>query len=155
MEFSAASTQKFASRRAAATSGYYCQRHCGKPPPRKTVTRTPKKWNDSANEARIDAAISAVQTRYGIGAKREEKLRSLTVRGVTQRPTGKWQAQVYHAGGSHYLGVFPSRTQAVLAYEVARESLGEESSVGDAKKSLAVAREAARKASALAESHEG
>ncbi|KAL9189555.1 hypothetical protein ACHAXT_009230 [Thalassiosira profunda] len=151
--------------RAAATSGYYCQRHCGKPPPRKTVARTPKKWTESANEARIDAAISAVQTCYGIGGKRKEKLGSLAklsnlaVRGVTQRPTGKWQAQVYHAGGSHYLGVFPSRTEAVLAYEVARELLDEEASVGDAKKSLAMAREAAReaarKASTLAESSEG
>jgi len=44
-------------------------------------------------------------------------------RGITQRPSGKWQAQLYYAGKSRYIGVFDQRDIAVLAYEIAREHL--------------------------------
>jgi hypothetical protein len=44
-------------------------------------------------------------------------------RGITQRPSGKWQAQLYYAGKSRYIGVFDDRNKAVLAYEIAREEL--------------------------------
>ena len=37
------------------------------------------------------------------------------------RPSGKWQAQLYFAGKSRYIGVFDSREKAALAYEIARE----------------------------------
>ena len=39
------------------------------------------------------------------------------------RPSGKWQAQLYFAGKSRYIGVFDSREKAALAYEIAREHL--------------------------------
>ena len=45
------------------------------------------------------------------------------IRGVTQRPSGKWQAQLYYAGKSRYIGVFDSREKANLGYEIAREYL--------------------------------
>jgi Helicase associated domain./AP2 domain. len=45
------------------------------------------------------------------------------LRGVTMRPSGKWQAQFYFAGKSQYIGVFDSREKAALAYEIAREHL--------------------------------
>jgi hypothetical protein len=45
------------------------------------------------------------------------------IRGVTQRPSGKWQAQLYFAGKSRYIGVFDSREKANLGYEIAREYL--------------------------------
>ena len=45
------------------------------------------------------------------------------LRGVTMRPSGKWQAQLYFCGKSRYIGVFESREKAALAYEIAREQL--------------------------------
>jgi hypothetical protein len=39
------------------------------------------------------------------------------------RPSGKWQAQLYFAGKSRYIGVFDTREKAALAYEIAREKL--------------------------------
>jgi hypothetical protein len=41
-------------------------------------------------------------------------------RGITMRPSGKWQAQLYYAGKSRYLGVFKNRQIACKAYEIAR-----------------------------------
>jgi hypothetical protein len=37
------------------------------------------------------------------------------------RPSGKWQAQLYFAGKSRYIGVFDTREKAALAYEIACE----------------------------------
>jgi len=45
------------------------------------------------------------------------------LRGVTMRPSGKWQAQLYFAGKSRYIGVFDTREKAATAYEIAREKL--------------------------------
>jgi len=50
-------------------------------------------------------------------------LAAAILRGVTMRPSGKWQAQLYYAGKSRYIGVFDSREKAALAYEIAREKL--------------------------------
>lgn len=47
-------------------------------------------------------------------------------RGITLRPSGKWQAQLYFAGQSRYIGVFESRERAVLAYEIVREKVKDE-----------------------------
>jgi len=50
------------------------------------------------------------------------------------RPSGKWQAQLYYAGKSRYIGVFDTREKAALAYEIAREKLKSDaktSGVGD------------------------
>lgn len=54
---------------------------------------------------------------------RKPKESSGHIRGVTQRPSGKWQAQLYFAGKSRYIGVFDSREKANLGYEIAREYL--------------------------------
>lgn len=40
---------------------------------------------------------------------------------VTIRASGKWQVQRYYAGASRYIGLFDSREEAAIAYEVARE----------------------------------
>lgn len=55
--------------------------------------------------------------------RRQSKSELSLGRGVTMRPSGKWQAQMYFAGQSRYIGVFDSREKAVLGYEVAREKL--------------------------------
>ena len=44
-------------------------------------------------------------------------------RGITIRPSGRWQAQLYYCGTSRYIGVFDNREKAVLAYEIVREKL--------------------------------
>ena len=44
-------------------------------------------------------------------------------RGVTVRPSGKWQCQIYYAGKSRYIGVFESREDACYAYEVGGQVL--------------------------------
>ncbi|KAL9185841.1 hypothetical protein ACHAXT_003618 [Thalassiosira profunda] len=106
----------------------------------------------AADEARIDAAIATVQSRYGTGSKGNQKLAKLTLRGVTQRLSGKWQAQLYYAGKSRYLGVFESKEAAALGYEVARELL--ETDTGEeTNERMAVARKAARKAGELVEGY--
>ncbi|KAL7459726.1 hypothetical protein ACHAWC_011934 [Mediolabrus comicus] len=47
-------------------------------------------------------------------------------RGVTMRPSGKWQVQYYYCGQSRYIGVFDSKEIAHAAYETTREILGKE-----------------------------
>lgn len=76
-------------------------------------------------------------------------LAAAILRGVIMRPSGKWQAQLYYAGKSRYIGVFDSREKAALAYEIAREKLKSESSPGvvncveDIEAAVKLAREAA------------
>lgn len=81
---------------------------------------------DPAERERITAAIYAVNAVYGDGTEKDKKLAAATLRGVTMRPSGKWQAQLYYAGKSRYIGVFDSKEKASLAYEVAREVLKSE-----------------------------
>eukprot|EP00816_Leptocylindrus_hargravesii_P013910 CAMPEP_0196809502 /NCGR_PEP_ID=MMETSP1362-20130617/9430_1 /TAXON_ID=163516 /ORGANISM="Leptocylindrus danicus, Strain CCMP1856" /LENGTH=503 /DNA_ID=CAMNT_0042184215 /DNA_START=545 /DNA_END=2056 /DNA_ORIENTATION=+ len=54
------------------------------------------------------------------------------LRGVTMRPSGKWQAQLYYAGKSRYIGVFDTRENAATAYEIARQKLKNAPSDGNA-----------------------
>ena len=61
-------------------------------------------------------------------ASKAAALAAAILRGVTMRPSGKWQAQLYFAGKSRYIGVFDSREKAALAYEIAREKLKSEKS---------------------------
>lgn len=42
-------------------------------------------------------------------------------RGITVRPSGKWQVQMFYAGKSRNIGVFESRQAAALAYEIVRD----------------------------------
>ena len=80
--------------------------------------------NSTAAQLRISRAIQAINNRYGPpGAERNKKLADVTARGITLRPSQKWQAQLYYARKSRYIGVFDTREEAALAYEVAREIL--------------------------------
>lgn len=51
-------------------------------------------------------------------------------RGVTVRPSGRWQAQVYYAGASRYLGVYTESAAAAMAFLVAKQLLTEVYVVG-------------------------
>jgi hypothetical protein len=74
---------------------------------------------DPQENEKINAAIAVVKKAAGKAAGKEMPL----PRGVTVRPSGKWQAQLYYAGKSRYIGVFDCREDACYAYEVAREVL--------------------------------
>ena len=44
-------------------------------------------------------------------------------RGVTPRPSGEYQTQLYFAGKSRYIGIFDNKGKASLAYEIALKLL--------------------------------
>jgi hypothetical protein len=67
--------------------------------------------------------IKAVNAASGGKNDKAAALAAAILRGVTMRPSGKWQAQLYFAGKSRYIGVFDTREKAALAYEIAREKL--------------------------------
>ncbi|KAL7464256.1 hypothetical protein ACHAXS_006391, partial [Conticribra weissflogii] len=79
--------------------------------------------SDPDEKERVAAAIRAVNQSSGGGNEKAAALAAAILRGVTMRPSGKWQAQLYYAGKSRYIGVFDSREKAALAYENAREVL--------------------------------
>ena len=79
--------------------------------------------SDPSDKQHIADAIAAVNDVYGDGTEKQRKLNEVTLRGVTQRPSRKWQAQLHYAGKSRYIGVFESKEKASLAYEIAREIL--------------------------------
>jgi hypothetical protein len=76
-----------------------------------------------ADKQKSADAISAINTASGKKNDKAASLAAAVLRGVTMRPSGKWQAQLYFAGKSRYIGVFDSREKAALAYEIAREHL--------------------------------
>jgi hypothetical protein len=82
-----------------------------------TVTERPK------SAAIISATVSALETSNGSKLDKAAALAAAIMRGVTMRPSGKWQAQLYYAGKSRYIGVFDTREKAALAYEIARDQL--------------------------------
>jgi len=95
-----------------------------------------KKKAASTSESPLDkqkaaAAISAINSASGKKNDKAASLASAILRGVTMRPSGKWQAQLYFAGKSRYIGVFDSREKAALAYEIAREHLQNKSASGN------------------------
>eukprot|EP00591_Stephanopyxis_turris_P000646 CAMPEP_0195509248 /NCGR_PEP_ID=MMETSP0794_2-20130614/2235_1 /TAXON_ID=515487 /ORGANISM="Stephanopyxis turris, Strain CCMP 815" /LENGTH=1095 /DNA_ID=CAMNT_0040636417 /DNA_START=255 /DNA_END=3542 /DNA_ORIENTATION=+ len=76
----------------------------------------------------VDATAQAAAARQAAAAAgtpnaNAAALAAAILRGVTMRPSGKWQAQLYYAGKSRYIGVFDTREKAALAYEIAREKL--------------------------------
>jgi len=109
------------------------------PPPAKKSKKSssqsaPKKKNrspplvDKAERQKAAATIQAVNQASGGKNDKAAALAAAILRGVTMRPSGKWQAQLYFAGKSRYIGVFDTREKAALAYEIAREKLKTEKS---------------------------
>lgn len=82
-----------------------------------------KKRANGTDKKKSAAATSTVTGATGKSNDKAASLASAILRGVTMRPSGKWQAQLYFAGKSRYIGVFDSREKAALAYEIAREHL--------------------------------
>ena len=78
---------------------------------------------DRADRQKAAAIIQDLNSASGGGNDKAAALAAAILRGVTMRPSGKWQAQLYFAGKSRYIGVFDTREKAALAYEIAREKL--------------------------------
>ena len=76
--------------------------------------------DDPKENEQISTAIEAVEMNRN---KKPAAGKVTLPRGVTVRPSGKWQAQIYYAGKSRYIGVFESREDACYAYEVAGQVL--------------------------------
>jgi hypothetical protein len=118
---------------------------------KKSPTKTPgtkKKRSpvltDPAERQKAAANIAAVNAASGGKNDKAAALAAAILRGVTMRPSGKWQAQLYYAGKSRYIGVFDTREKAALAYEIAREKLKSDSrSPGDASSQSSKATESA------------
>jgi hypothetical protein len=81
---------------------------------------------DSKDRQKATATIKAINSASGKHNDQAAALAAAILRGVTMRPSGKWQAQLYFAGKSRYIGVFDTREKAALAYEIAREKLKSE-----------------------------
>lgn len=76
--------------------------------------------------AQREKTAKVIQSINKASGKKHDKaaiLATQLLRGVTMRPSGKWQAQYYFAGKSQYIGVFDTKEKAALAYEIARETL--------------------------------
>lgn len=101
---------------------------------KKSSQGAPKKKNrspqlvDKVERQKAAATIQAVNQASGGKNDKAAALAAAILRGVTMRPSGKWQAQLYFAGKSRYIGVFDTREKAALAYEIAREKLKSEKS---------------------------
>jgi len=87
--------------------------------------------NNPAERQKTAAAIAAMNAAAGHKNDKAAALASAIMRGVTMRPSGKWQAQLYYAGKSRYIGVFDTREKAALAYEISREKLKTDKSPSD------------------------
>jgi len=92
---------------------------------RKTAGHTSGSGGSSSLADRQKTSKSAATISAIAGGKNKEAaaLAAAILRGVTMRPSGKWQAQMYFAGKSRYIGVFDTREKAALAYEIARAKL--------------------------------
>ena len=71
-------------------------------------------------QVRVEGKLQAKRPTMSNKRKPYEKLNG-TPRGITQRPSGKWQVQIYYAGTSRYIGVFMTKDESLAAYKAAKE----------------------------------
>lgn len=84
-----------------------------KPPPTKKPRKSPSSLSSRGRPKK--SQIAALQ---------QEGETNLP-KGVTVRPSGKWQAQTYFAGQSRYVGVYDTSTLAAMAYNTVQDFLAE------------------------------
>jgi len=98
--------------------------------PTKPPKSTPK--NDATFKRQVQQKQKSAQPKKTSNATAQEtndaadvSLGKYGARGITMRPSKKWQVQYFYHGKSRYIGVFKSKTIALAAYETTREILGE------------------------------
>ena len=69
----------------------------------------------------MEIAQSQIEDSFREGPEEPEGLE--LPKGVTRRPSGAWQAQIYFAGKTRYIGVWDRPQQAAAAYNMAKEAL--------------------------------
>ncbi|KAK1735448.1 hypothetical protein QTG54_014062 [Skeletonema marinoi] len=97
--------------------------------PTKPPKSTPK--NDATFKRQVQQKQKSAQPKKTSNATAQEtndaadvSLGKYGARGITMRPSKKWQVQYFYHGKSRYIGVFKSKTIALAAYETTREILG-------------------------------
>eukprot|EP00531_Pseudo-nitzschia_arenysensis_P014395 CAMPEP_0116118154 /NCGR_PEP_ID=MMETSP0329-20121206/1954_1 /TAXON_ID=697910 /ORGANISM="Pseudo-nitzschia arenysensis, Strain B593" /LENGTH=662 /DNA_ID=CAMNT_0003611765 /DNA_START=70 /DNA_END=2059 /DNA_ORIENTATION=+ len=75
------------------------------------------KWREIRREISQHAQLTEV------GDYEEQENGLELPKGVTRRPSGAWQAQIYFAGKTRYIGVWERPQQAAMAYNLAKEAL--------------------------------
>ncbi len=74
------------------------------------------KWREIRKEISQDSQLAT------LGESEQQEGLELP-KGVTRRPSGAWQAQIYFAGKTRYIGVWERPQQAAMAYNLAKEAL--------------------------------
>jgi hypothetical protein len=97
------------------------------PPPSSSLSLPTRNGGSADAKALADANWNSARN-HALGAVADNTEQKVEIddeilKGITQRPSGKWQAQVYYAGKSRYIGVFPNRHQAALAFKLVRSKL--------------------------------
>jgi hypothetical protein len=97
-----------------------------RPEKRQTSTSSkPKQRLKIAEDTWGQARAAALQEMRFVSLKdvRQLELDDETFKGITARPGGRWQAQLYFRGKSRYIGVFGSPHEACLAYKLVQKRL--------------------------------
>ena len=94
------------------------------------TTQTKNTVSNPSDVRRINDAIHTVNMAWSnkkrqLGKKRQwgGRVDFTLPRGITPRPSGKYQTQLYFAGKSRYIGIFDNKGKASLAYEIALKLL--------------------------------
>lgn len=102
-------------------------------------TQTAALETSQGREEALDAdreSTDSFPTRQEISARAMQLLQETQTtvpdipKGVTVRPSGRWQSQVYYNGASRYLGVYSNANEAALAWIIAKHILTESSQPG-------------------------
>ena len=86
------------------------------------------KWKTIRSE--VLATFFASKKAKGDDSDAKKTFDKDVLRGITVRPSGKFQAQLYFGGRSRYIGVFNSEFDAASAYEMIRSRLKDDSKSG-------------------------
>ena len=86
--------------------------------------------NGGAEAADGGTIMPLFPTRQELSARAMELLQETQAvpdipKGVTVRPSGRWQSQVYYNGASRYLGVYSDSNEAAMAWIIAKQILTE------------------------------
>ena len=84
-----------------------------------TTTKRPEELTKNEKHLKHQAALQNAATSKAKKNKTKKKKEKKTSseKGITQRPSGKWQAQIFYAGKSRYLGVYDTQEAAGLSFE--------------------------------------